>query len=249
MFFSQIEKLILVLPAEKVEGEMRDMWKRREENSAEMERKWVQEQEVMEAEFKKMADWRAQAEKGLAELEDEKEKWSAKCGDLEAENERLQEMVRTAGEKLELSVARAAEAASSVTILDVQKKEQKLKQLDKIVQMQKEKPIVTSPRRKSSSIKFTEAVGENDEVVGLEDIEVAGTEGSDDDENNRDDEDDLVDVKYVIAGGQSDDLEDTVTPHYGAAAVLDDNNEEFMEVLADIVEDDAMGSKAEVSVR
>jgi predicted nucleic acid-binding Zn-ribbon protein len=113
VFFSQIEKLILVLPAEKVEGEMRDMWKRREENSAEMERKWVQEQEVMEAEFKKMADWRAQAEKGLAELEDEKEKWSAKCGDLEAENERLQEMVRTAGEKLELSVARAAEAASS----------------------------------------------------------------------------------------------------------------------------------------
>ncbi|GMH46353.1 hypothetical protein TrRE_jg5721, partial [Triparma retinervis] len=237
---------------EKVEGEMREMWKRSEGNSASMEKKWVAEQEVMEAEFKKMADWRAQAERGLASLEEEKRQWAEKCSGLEAENERLQEVVRGAGGEVEHVAEGAAEAASAVTILDVGGKEveeeegeQSNQKMDKLVQMQREKPIVTSPRRKSSSMSFTEAVGEDDEVVSLQGIEVMGGES-------------VVEVEVGVVGGvdyeaaeadgagEADEVDCVAATDDDNAAASDENEEEFMEVLADIVEDDGVVSDGKV---
>jgi len=108
-----------------------------------MEEKWVNEQVAVEAELKKMADWKAHAERGLAELEAEKDDWEAKYDAMLSRNKELVKRTRDAEEMAEEAwnevEEKAAEAASAVTILEPE---------DNLIRIQKERAIVKSPRRK-----------------------------------------------------------------------------------------------------
>lgn len=72
---------------EKVEEDLRVLVKHSEERCEDMERKWLEEQRVVEEELKRMGRWKFEAEKGLEELEREKDlykkKWEEGGGVIE----------------------------------------------------------------------------------------------------------------------------------------------------------------------
>ncbi|GMH86743.1 hypothetical protein TrVE_jg11925 [Triparma verrucosa] len=78
---------------EKVEQDLRILVQHSEERCEAMERKWLEEQRIVEAELKRMSSWKAEAEKGLDALEKERDTFKKNYEDSKVTVENLKEEI------------------------------------------------------------------------------------------------------------------------------------------------------------